>query len=270
MKLAVAGLALAPLLIAQGRRVRRIALRLPEAAGPREGAEGLPEEGAVCPLRLLLVGDSSAAGVGAPTQDQALAGNLARALIGPAAFDRVAWRLEARTGAAAADALAMARALAPWPCDVAVLVVGVNDVTGATPPARWQRTVDRLVDTLRHRHGARIVVLSGLPPMHRFPLLPQPLRWYLGEQARRLDAALARRAAADPALRHLPLPAMEERSTAHAGSPIPVDAPMAADGFHPSPVGYRIWAGALADQVLRAMPSRSAGSPATAASASTK
>src|SRR5690606_32823192 len=195
--------------------------------------------------------DSSAAGVGAPTQDQALAGNLARALIGPAAFDRVAWRLEARTGAAAADALAMARALAPWPCDVAVLVVGVNDVTGATPPARWQRTVDRVVDTLRHRHGARTVVMSGLPPMHRFPLLPQPLRWYLGEQARRLDASLARRAAADSALRHLPLPAMEERSTAHAGSPIPVDAPMAVDGFHPSPVGYRIWAGALADQVLR-------------------
>ena len=98
----------------------------------------------------------------------------------------------------------------------------------------------------------------------------QPLRWYLGEQARRLDAALARRAAADPALRHLPLPAMDERSTTHAGSPIPVDAPMAADGFHPSPVAYRIWAGALADEVLRAMPSRSAGSPATAASASTK
>lgn len=270
MKLAVAGLALAPLLIAQGRRVRRIALRLPEAAGPREGSEGLPEEGAVRPLRLLLVGDSSAAGVGAPTQDQALAGNLARALIGAAAFDRVAWRLEARTGAAAADVLDMVRALAPWPCDVAVLVVGVNDVTGAAPPARWQRTVDRLVDTLRHRHGARIVVLSGLPPMHRFPLLPQPLRWYLGEQARRLDAALARRAAADPALRHLPLPAMDERSTTHAGSPIPVGSPMAADGFHPSPVGYRIWAEALAGEVARAMPSRSAGSPATAASASTK
>lgn len=258
MKLAAAGLALAPLLIAQGRRVRRMALRLPEAAGPREGAAGLPENQAVRPLRLLVVGDSSAAGVGATTQDEALAGHLARALIGPAAFDRVVWRLEARAGAAAADALLMAEALPPWPCDVAVLVVGVNDVTGATPPARWRRTVDRLVDTLRRRHGAARVVLSGLPPMHRFPLLPQPLRWYLGEQARRLDAALARRAASDPDLRHLPLPAMDDRS------------PMAADGFHPSPVGYRIWADALADEVARAMPSRSAGSPASAVSASTK
>src|SRR5690606_11909832 len=201
--------------------------------------------------------DSSAAGVGAPTQDQALAGNLARALIGPAAFDRVAWRLEARTGAAAADALAMARALAPWPCDVAVLVVGVNDVTGATPPARWQRTVDRLVDTLRRMHGAARVVLSGLPPMHRFPLLPQPLRWYLGEHARRLDASLARRAASDTGLLHLPVPAMDDGS------------PMAADGFHPSPSGYRIWAEALAGELTRAMPSRSAGSPASAVSAST-
>jgi hypothetical protein len=36
--------------------------------------------------------------------------------------------------------------------------------------------------------------LSGLPPMHRFPALPQPLRWYIGSRARDFDRALA----ADP------------------------------------------------------------------------
>lgn len=237
MKLRIAGLALAPLLIAQGRRIRRTALRLPEAAGPREGASGVPENRAARPLRLLLVGDSSAAGVGAATQQQALAGSLALALAGTS-FERVEWRVAARTGAAAADVLAIAEALPPWRCDVAVLVAGVNDVTGATSPVRWQRSVDGLIDVLRQRHGARGVVLSGLPPMHRFPLLPQPLRWYLGCQARRLDALLAQRAASDAAVRHLPLPEMDDRAL------------MAADGFHPSAAGYRVWAEALAGEVI--------------------
>lgn len=65
-------LLLGPLLLWQGRRVRATALRLPEAAGPRT-AEGSA-------LRLLIVGDSSAAGVGAAHQDEALAGRLAQAL----------------------------------------------------------------------------------------------------------------------------------------------------------------------------------------------
>ena len=51
---------LGPLLLWQGRAVRARALKLPEAAGPREGREG---QGAPA-LRLLVVGDSSAAGVG--------------------------------------------------------------------------------------------------------------------------------------------------------------------------------------------------------------
>src|SRR5918998_1273279 len=53
-------LALAPLLVAQGRRVRRTTPRLPEAPGDREGVTGAGPA-----LRLLVVGDSAAAGAGA-------------------------------------------------------------------------------------------------------------------------------------------------------------------------------------------------------------
>ncbi|HSN31662.1 MAG TPA: SGNH/GDSL hydrolase family protein, partial [Ideonella sp.] len=55
-------LALAPLLVAQALGTRRRALRLPEAAGPREGLVGA--QGDAPAFRLLLAGDSSAAGVG--------------------------------------------------------------------------------------------------------------------------------------------------------------------------------------------------------------
>src|SRR5439155_419110 len=73
----LAKLALLPLLVAQGRHVRATALKLPEAAGERHGVAG---SGRVA-LRVLIVGDSSAAGVGVGTQDEAFAGQLAQALV---------------------------------------------------------------------------------------------------------------------------------------------------------------------------------------------
>ena len=53
-------LALAPVLVAQALRTRRRAPVLPEPAGPRQGCVGQGES----ELRLLIAGDSSAAGVG--------------------------------------------------------------------------------------------------------------------------------------------------------------------------------------------------------------
>ncbi|HEY0887682.1 MAG TPA: SGNH/GDSL hydrolase family protein, partial [Ramlibacter sp.] len=74
--LLAAKLALGPVLLRQGRAVRRTALRLPEPPGPRQGVAGEGE----LRLRLLVVGDSSAAGVGLQHQSQALALPLAQLL----------------------------------------------------------------------------------------------------------------------------------------------------------------------------------------------
>lgn len=246
LPLPAARLALAPLLIVQGRRVRRVALKLPEADGPRAGlsaAPGADRPGDAPPLRLLILGDSSAAGVGAGTQDRALSGQLLAALHARG-VPRIAWRLEARTGWTAADALAHLARLPAQDADVVLCVVGVNDVTADQPVRRWLRTLGSLDARLRaHAPSARIA-WSGLPPMHRFPLLPQPLRWYLGERARRFDAALADWCARAPHRLHLPM--------ADIGRVAPDAALIAEDGFHPGPAGCRLWADGLADAVLRA------------------
>ncbi len=63
-------LMLAPLLVAQAVATRRRAPLLPEAQGRARRRVG----GGADALRLLIAGDSSAAGVGVARQDQALAG----------------------------------------------------------------------------------------------------------------------------------------------------------------------------------------------------
>nr|MDQ2698079.1 SGNH/GDSL hydrolase family protein [Actinomycetota bacterium] len=68
-------LPVAPVVFRQGRRLRRDTPRLPDAAQPWTGSVAGER-----PVRVLVFGDSTAAGVGAETQDAALPGNLARVL----------------------------------------------------------------------------------------------------------------------------------------------------------------------------------------------
>lgn len=225
-------LLLGPLLVWQGTRVRARALRLPEADGPRQqDGDG---------LRLLIVGDSSAAGVGARHQDEALAGGLARALAARTGRP-VAWQLIARSGDGSAEALAHLQATALRPADVLVTALGVNDVVSQVPPRAAVQALDALYDHARHQAGIRLALHCGVPPMQSFPLLPQPLRWFFGLQAARYNAALADHLAGNAARRLVLLPAALQRDAARL---------MAADGFHPGPAGYALWAEALADQAV--------------------
>lgn len=222
-------IALAPVLLVQGKYVRGTIVRLPEPEGPRAGRIGTG-----APLRLLVTGDSSAAGVGASRQEHALAARLAAALA--PRFD-VDWVCHARSGIDTREALAELDALPPQPFDVAIVVLGVNDVTGGTSQRKFETAQRRLIEVLRERHGAPQIVLSGLPPVHSFPALPQPLRAYLGGRARRFDGVLADLARETPGVMHEPLEIGETLDL------------VASDGFHPGEPAYALWALALAERI---------------------
>ena len=212
---------LLPLLAAQGLLVRRNARLLPEPAGPRSGRAGRGPR-----LRLLITGDSSAAGVGAGTQAQALSGCLVSRL---SRHYCVEWQLEATTGHTTLDTLRRLEHL-DGPFDAAITALGVNDVTRGVTRRRFERQQNRLLDHLVNGLGARRIVVTAVPQMDRFPALPQPLAWVLGQQAARLDRGLQQVASAYPQVRHLSLD-------------LPDDPALAApDGYHPSPKAYAIWA----------------------------
>ncbi len=218
---------LLPVLVAQALAVRLRALKLPEAAGPRQGVEGFGP-----PLRLLIVGDSSAAGVGVDSQTQALTGRLVADL---ARDFTVHWRLEARTGATTGHMLRHLRRLDLGPVDVAVTALGVNDVTRQVPLRRWRRQQAALA-ALFLSLGARQIWRSGLPPMQDFRLLPRPLRDVLGARARIFDAALNHDSFGP--MHRLPF---DPQRLDPSG--------LAADGFHPGAPIYAAWAGDLAREI---------------------
>ncbi|NRF71578.1 SGNH/GDSL hydrolase family protein [Aquincola sp. S2] len=223
--------ALGPLLFAQALRTRRRLPKLPEADGPRSGAVGRGRA-----LSLLVLGDSSAAGVGVETQEQALAMQLARSLAARAKR-RVQWQLRARSGVTTAQAMALLQEAPLHPAEVAVIVTGVNDVTDQVPPERAIAAREALCRALRDAHGVRHLVLTPVPPMQRFAGLPQPLRWIAGRDAAAHDRALAVWASVQHDVSHLPFD-------------LPLDAALLArDGFHPGAEVYRAWGQALAEHI---------------------
>jgi lysophospholipase L1-like esterase len=220
---------LGPLLWIQGKYVQKTTPLLPEPPGDRMGEVGQGPN-----LRLLVVGDSSAAGVGARHQDEALLGGLISVL---AQSHRVEFRLEATTGSTTAGTVRHLKKLEKQRYDVAVTSLGVNDTTGLVSVEKFLEGQAQLVELLQNKFGVNQVICSGLPPMHLFPALPQPLRWVMGRRALALNGALEQWISTQPNCSFL------------AGDFSLDPALMAPDGFHPGPELYRMWSEAVVRRI---------------------
>ncbi|WP_082297398.1 SGNH/GDSL hydrolase family protein [Microbacterium sp. GCS4] len=196
------------------------------------------------PVELLVLGDSLAAGLGAETRKQTLGGRLAKGLA-RRLHRPVRLRTIAVVGSESPD---LDDQLAGLPVDyapdVAVIVVGGNDVTHRLPVSTSTRHLRRAIDELRGR-GAEVVV-GTCPDLGALRPVPQPLRRLVSSLSRRLAEAqtgTARDAGAVPV------------DLRRAVGPMFFDDPEAMfslDRFHPSPLGYRRTAEALLPAVLRA------------------
>ena len=230
------GLALlAPIALPLAVYTRRNALRLPPASGPLNGVAGadLPGE----PLRLLVLGESTVVGVGVDELHAALVGQLAATLAARSGRP-VAWRACGENGITAAQAHdRLLPQVLGQPFDLALLVFGVNDTTHLTSLLRWEASLGGMAQALAVR-GAR-VAFSSVPPLQHFTALPWLLRRLLGMRAALLDACLRRLATRQGAGHH----AVELEFSAEY---------LARDGYHPSALGYRVWAEGLALSLLPA------------------
>ncbi len=205
----------------QGLQVRRTTPRLPEAAN-RTGRYGDAHGDA---LRVVLVGDSVAAGVGVEDHEHTMAGRLA-ALLHARTRRPVTWSVVARSGAdaaAVADLLGDGAGLAG--ADVVVVSVGVNDVKDLRSDDAWRTGLHRLLGLVTTAAPNAAAMLVGLPPVERFPALPRPLSMLLGARACRLDRIGRDVAAEFSAVARLELSVDELDG---------IPEPFAADGFHPS------------------------------------
>jgi len=220
----------APLLIRQGRTLRRSIPRLPEPEGAREGKFGTG-----APLRVMLIGDSAGAGVGVATQAEALSGQLLELLAG---YFTVHWQLHAKTGYTTRDVKQLLADVAATQVDVVITSIGLNDVLARQSGAAFLAAQRALLDLLRERYAPSLILLTAVPPLGDFPGFPQPLRWVMHARRNWLDAQLMHLCREREECEHLKLPGPLSMTD------------MASDGFHPGPQLYRLWATVAAGRII--------------------
>ncbi|UDY24209.1 SGNH/GDSL hydrolase family protein [Nocardioides sp. Kera G14] len=201
------------------------------------------------PLDLLIVGDSIAAGLGATRPKGTLGARLAKEL-GDQLERPVRLRTVAKVGAETwmLPEQQLATLEDDYAPDVAVVIVGGNDVTHRIPLSESTRDLVAVIDSLRSRGAA--VVVGTCPDLGALRPLPDPLRSLAARASRQLAAA--QREAALEAGAHVV-------SLAHVVGPFFVTNPddmFAIDQFHPSELGYRRTAEALIPSVLAALGER--------------
>ena len=191
-------------------------------------------------LRLVMLGDSSATGLGCDTPAQTpgalLAGGVARDL-----RRRVRLDVYAAVGGRSCDLDTQIAKALHESVDVAVIMVGTNDVTHRVLPGDAAGDLGRAVQTLR-ASGA-VVVVGTCPDLGTVKPLLQPLRTVAAFWSRRMATAqavvVAENGGVAVTLGTLLAQAFAEH--AHLWS---------ADRFHPSPLGYRRVADALLPSLL--------------------
>lgn len=199
--------------------------------------------------RVVWLGDSTAAGVGASTSAGALPSQVADRLASfeasPADGPRpsgVSVAVLAVSGARVADVLAdQVPKVAGLQPDLVLISVGANDTIHLTGRGAFRHTYEELVRALPP--GVPVVLL-GVPDMGAIPRFAQPLRAVAGWRGRNLDAEVRRVAS--------------HTGSIYADIAGPTGPPFrrhpdryfAADDFHPSDAGYGLWAEAVL-KVLR-------------------
>jgi len=207
--------------------LRQVHNQIARYAAEWEEGLGTALGGATGPLWVVL-GDSTAQGIGAPTAQEGYVGQLRQALDDGTDHP---WRVMnlSRSGARAVDVvdrqLPALASLAEAP-DLVTCAIGANDIVRRTPPAV-------LAERLR-------TIMAGLPERAIIATLPQGLNRERTDAANRVlrdEAPAAGLVVADVWARTGP----------------PWRGKYAADGFHPGTLGYGDWAAAFADVLDQAL-----------------
>lgn len=188
------------------------------------------------PLRLVLLGDSAALGVGVERVQDTVGGQLA-ALLNRDGGRRVELSSVAVSGSRSADlATQVARALLGTRPDLAVILIGANDATGLRRP---REAAAHLAGAVRRLGDANVAVVVGTcPDLGAVRAVAPPLRQIVGWLGRRVARAQSR-AASDSG-------ALVVDLAAETGAVFRADrGTLCHDGYHPSADGYQVWAHAL-------------------------
>ncbi len=220
----IALLPFAPFLYLQGKYVRRKIGRLPDASGETNGKSGTEKE----TVKLLVIGESTAAGVGARTHETGLAGHFSR-FLSEKLNKTIEWQVVSRSGITIAETI---RELVPKipdeKFDYILLALCGNEVLKLNGPRKSRRDMLKLIEILESKNEGATFFITNAPAVRLSPILPFPIKQILGNLSAIHDKNAQEFTAEMPRVFYF-------------NQPNYVPADFFADGIHPSEKGYEVW-----------------------------
>lgn len=225
-----------PIYAWQGTKVRNSTKR--KFPPPHKGIVSKTGGKTKAPLSILLIGDSSAAGVGVETIEESLGGHICHLL--NAKTKRTVHVHIAGNNSATADQIRdyVVPNLEPEKYDFIALNIGTNDAKNFHRGNRFCNNFGTLIYALKAKWPSATIIWSGIIDMEELFILPKPLNKILGIRSRILN-------------RNGKI-LCEERGVLSPSNKdwkvIPEN--FSDDGFHASSLGYERWADGLSDYII--------------------
>lgn len=169
-----------PVLYIQSRIVRRSVPDLPEALNPKGIIKGSSDS----KFYLLVIGESTMAGVGIDDHKEGFAHSLAKD-ISQHLKKSVQWEVQAMSGYTAKQIhdelipkIQMNKA------DLIVLGTGANDAFALNTPKVFSENIKKVIDQLRSRFRNTNILFINMPPISYFPAFTKLMQFCLGHWVR--------------------------------------------------------------------------------------
>ena len=213
-----------PFLYLQGRYTRRKIGVLPDAQGDKTGKTGAGDVA----VKLLVLGESTVAGLGARTHETALAGQFA-GFLAEKIGKSVEWFVVGKNGVTAEQAInELVPQIPDEKFDYILLGIGGNDVLKLSSPRKWRRDMTRLLAIMREKYPEAIIFMTNAPVVRLSPALPHPVKFVLGQLSRLHDEN------SKQFTKNL-------EKVFYFHQPREITEGFFADGIHPSEKGYTDW-----------------------------
>ena len=240
-----------PLLFLMGSIAKKKTGKLPDAKNPSGRLDGNQPV-----IRLVVLGESTVAGVGVEEHEEGVTYSVAKTL--NQLTDRnIKWEAVGTSGFTARKvneqlAHKVSERL-PEP-HIICIMLGGNDTFELNSPLRWRRDMASLINRLQSLHPDAKLVVVNLPPVKNFTSFSSILQWYLGSLTN-----LHRKVIMDFESRFDNLIYMSEEIDFDAwrkeeGRDVPMEE-FFSDGVHPSALTYKLWGKQIGERIVKEMPS---------------
>jgi lysophospholipase L1-like esterase len=206
-----------PFLIYQAKKIRKSSPKLPAQSPLLTLGQG--------EKHVVLLGESTVAGVGASSASTTLAGNFSR-IFGNS------YQIEAigKKGLRVKEAFSLYlkhKNSERKKSEGVLLFLGANDCFLLTSPQEFKKELESLIQQIQVATGAEWIYLAAIPPVHLFPAFSEQMRSFLYRQRNYLLLEIEAIAARKPQVifHQIPMDLQPEF--------------FSADGVHPSDLGYQ-------------------------------